>query len=109
MRVHADLLVGSYVKQAARGVVGAGGEHVAVWKEGDRVYVGLVAGKRLLAQALAYVPQLGGRVTSTRHKRFKVGRQRQRHDVARVTLKADYLLPSLNIPQRTNQNQNILT
>lgn len=98
MRIHADFLVGSDVEQATGGVVAAGGEHVAVWKKGDRVYVGLVAWKSLLAKTLANIPELGGRVACTRYKRFVVGRQGQGHYVASMTLKTDYLLTCFYIP-----------
>lgn len=65
MRVHANFLISSDVEQTTGGVVGPGGEHVAVWKKGDRVYVRLVAWESLLAKTFADIPELGRRVTGT--------------------------------------------
>jgi len=100
VRVHGQLLVGAQVEQAAGGVVGAGGEGQAVGEEGDGVDVRLVAGEGLAAQAVAHVPQLGRRVARAAHERARVGRQRQRHHVARVPRERRALLARLDVPQR---------
>lgn len=70
----------------------------------DRVNIALVSREGLLALAVADVPQLGGGVAGARHEGALVGRQRQRHDVARVPRELAALLPRLNIPQGAGIN-----
>lgn len=65
----------------------------------DRVDVALVSREGLLAGAVADVPQLGGGVARARHERALVGRQRQRHHVARVSGELPALLARLYIPE----------
>lgn len=58
-----------------------------------------MAGERLLALAVADVPQLGGRIAGARHEGATVRRQRQRHHVAGVAHEAGRLLAGLDVPQ----------
>lgn len=99
VRVHGQLLVRADVEHAARRVVRAGCEREPRREERDRVDVALVSGEGLLALAVADVPQLGGGVARARHEGPLVGRQRQRHHVARVPRELAALLARLDIPQ----------
>lgn len=62
VRVLLHLLIGAEVEEAARRVVRAGRERLAVGEEVDGVDVRLVAGERVRALLAICVPHLGGRV-----------------------------------------------
>lgn len=72
---------------------------------GDGVDVRHVAGERLPAHAVAYVPQLGGGVTGARHKGLVVWAQRQTHHISCVASEAGGLLACLNVPQCTARKE----
>lgn len=75
----------------------------------DGIDIGLVTRKRLAAHAVANVPQFGRSVASARDKSAEVGRERERHDVARVSSVRSRLRASLYVPQRTsNRNRKII-
>lgn len=99
MTVHCQLLIGPDVKQATCGVVAARRERVTVGEEGYGVYVRLVAREGLLADSFSYVPQFGGGVAGARHEGPHVVRQREGHDVARVTEERRDLLSGLDVPK----------
>lgn len=97
--VHGQFLIGPDIEQATGSVVTARRERKPVREECDGVYVRLVSGKRLLADALSDVPQLGRGVARPRHERTHIGRQRQGHDVTGVPQKRRHLLSRLDVPQ----------
>lgn len=82
--VHGELLVRPHIKQPTGGVVAAGRERLPIREERDRVDVRLVAGERLLTEAVADVPQFGARVARARYEGAHVGRQGEGHYVTRV-------------------------
>ena len=65
----------------------------------DGIDIGLVTRKRLAAHAVANVPQFGRSVASARDESAEVGRQRERHDVARVSSVRSRLRARLYVPQ----------
>mmetsp|Transcript_44876 Transcript_44876/g.124459 ORF Transcript_44876/g.124459 Transcript_44876/m.124459 type:complete len:423 (+) Transcript_44876:439-1707(+) len=84
VRVLLHLLVRAQVEEAARGVVRAGGESLAVGEEMDGVDIRLVARERVRALLFGRAPHLGGRVARARDERLSAAGDRNAHHVAIV-------------------------
>jgi hypothetical protein len=92
-------LVSADVEEAAGGVVGAGGEGVAIGEKRDGVDVTLVAGESLLAQTLADIPELCGSIASAGDERSVIRGEGQRHNIAGVAVENLRLLASFDVPE----------
>lgn len=63
--IHEELLVSPQVKEAARGIIGARGEGIAVGEESHSIDVRFVANEGLSAHRIPYIPQLDRGITGT--------------------------------------------
>lgn len=96
-----ELLVGTQVKEAAGGVIGAGGKSVAIREETNGIDVRLVAGEGLSAHAFTDVPEFSRSVAGTGHKQPGVWSQREAHDITGVAGESGRLLTGLYVPEST--------
>lgn len=99
-RVCLELPVCTNIEQAARSIVGAGSESIAVGEKLDGVDVGIVSSKGLDALLLADIPELSKGIASTGDELIGVQRvYAQAHDIAQMVCKLVDLGTRLEIPK----------